>query len=75
MPPIEEQDPHINIANCFSDLPMVEEEEETQDVFYLQHSYNTRSKCLTSQDNSPSTCSPKTSKTVPPKQVIPKLSI
>ena len=45
-PPNNEHDPFINTINCFSKLPMVEEEheEDTESIFDLQLSYNTRSK-------------------------------
>ena len=41
MPPTEEQDPCINTVNCFSELSMVEEEEDTKVVFDMHHSYTT----------------------------------
>ena len=53
---------------------MVEEEEDIEVVFDLQHSYNTRSKGLTSQDTPSMTSTQCTSKIVPPKEkVIPEV--
>ena len=68
MPPTEEKDPHVNIVNCFSELPMAEEEDDTEVVFDLNHCYNTRSKGLTSLNNPSLTFSPNTGKAVPPKK-------
>ena len=74
MPPTEEQDPYVNIVNCFSELPMEEEEYDVEAVFDLHHSYNTTSKGLTSQDNPPSTSTLNIGKTTPPKEkVIPEV--
>ena len=46
----------------------------TEATFDLQHSYNTISKGLTSQDNPPSTSAPNIGKAVPPKEkLIPEV--
>ena len=74
IPPDEEQDQHTNTTNCFSELSMAEEEDKTEAIFDLQHSYNTRSKGYTSQDNPPSTSTPSAGKAAAPKdKVIPKV--
>ena len=74
IPPTEEQDPHVNNVNCFSELPMAEEEDDTEVVFDLQHYYNTRSKGMTSQDNPPLTSTLNTGKaTLPEEKVIPEI--
>ena len=44
MPPTKEHNPHVNIVNCFSEQPMVEEEDDTKVIFDMHNSYNTRSK-------------------------------
>ena len=46
---------------------MAEEEDDIEVVFDLQHSYDTRSKGLTSQDNPPMTSTLNIGKAVPPK--------
>ena len=53
---------------------MAEEENETESIFDLQHSYNTRRKCQTSQDNPLSTCAPSIGKVATLKdKVIPEV--
>ena len=57
IPPNNEPNMFSNAINCFLELRMAEEEheEDTEDVFDLQHSYNTRSKGSPPQDTSPMT--------------------
>ena len=53
---------------------MAEEEDESEVIFDLQQSYNTRSKGQTSQDNRPSTSTPNVGKPAAPKvKVIPEV--
>ena len=53
---------------------MAEEEDETEAIFDLQHSYNTRRKGRTSQDNPPLTSTPSTRKVAASKdKVIPEV--
>ena len=66
MPPTDEHDPYLNTIHCFLELPMAEEEEEEdKKVFFnMQHSYNTRSRVLTSQDTPQTTSAQGIGKTV-----------
>ena len=53
---------------------MATEGDESEATFDLQHSYNTRSKGQTSQENPPTTSTSNTGKATPPREkVIPKI--